>query len=178
MAFVFGAIDECKTDVYFGNGILTEEEDAEKNARLLEDAIIEKFGLNYFQTKIGKVDYAYNDTFGFGWDILESYSQIVNTQGFKDWWVNHLLPGNKQTAHQANIDKQVDAYEASIKDGHRVLVVAHSQGNLFAQEAYETLGERSANQDHWLQKYWEAVSIASPDRTTDIITPLMNSLNI
>ncbi|MCF6207643.1 MAG: cadherin repeat domain-containing protein, partial [Sulfurovum sp.] len=63
---------------------------------------------------------------------------------------------------------QVDKYEASIRSGHRVLVVAHSQGNLFAQEAYEKLGERSKDHEKWLQKYWEAISIASPDPFTDI----------
>jgi len=33
-------INECKTDVYFGNGILTEEQDAIDNADLLEKSII------------------------------------------------------------------------------------------------------------------------------------------
>ncbi len=28
-SFVFSAIDECKTDVYFGNGILTKQQSAE-----------------------------------------------------------------------------------------------------------------------------------------------------
>ena len=137
VTFTFSAIDECKTDVYFGNGILTEKKNARTNAGILRDAIMEKFGLDYYNKHIGKVDYAYNHTYGMGWDIIESLSQIANTQGFKDWWVKYLLPGNKQTAHEADITLQIDKYEASIKSGHRVLVVAHSQGNLFTNEVYK-----------------------------------------
>ena len=68
IGLAFGSVDECKSDVYFGNGILTKErsaeESAEDNARLLEDAIIEKFALDYYRKHIGKVDYAYNRTDG------------------------------------------------------------------------------------------------------------------
>lgn len=64
--FSFSAIDDCKTDVYFGNGILTEEEAAENNAKLLSVAIKKKFyngKTSEMKKYIGKVDYAYNSTF-------------------------------------------------------------------------------------------------------------------
>ena len=68
VSLAFSAIDECKTDVYFGNGILTKERSAEgsaeDNARLLKDAILEKFALDYYKKYICKVDYAYNRTDG------------------------------------------------------------------------------------------------------------------
>jgi len=70
VSIAFSAIDECKVDVYFGNGILTKEGSAEDNARLLEDAIIEKFGLDYYRKHIGKVDYAYNRTDGAIVDLI------------------------------------------------------------------------------------------------------------
>ena len=73
----FSAIDEYKTDVYFGNGILTKEKDAKFNAEvILKPAIIEKFGLDYYQKHIGKVDYAYNSTHLAGiHDLIESLFQ-------------------------------------------------------------------------------------------------------
>jgi hypothetical protein len=80
-SFVFSAIDECKTDVYFGNGILTKEEDAEKNAGLLEEAIIKKFGIDHYNQYIGKVDYAYNRTNGGLSDGLESLAQKLKYRG-------------------------------------------------------------------------------------------------
>jgi len=53
------------------------------------------------------------------------------------------------------------------------LVVAHSQGNLFAGEAYERIGKES--KDGWMQDYMEFVSVASP-RFDDIkpATPRIN----
>ena len=70
VSFAFSAIDECKTDVYFGNGILTESTDAEKNAGILEKSIKKKFGLDYYRKHIGKVDYAYNRTDGAIVDLI------------------------------------------------------------------------------------------------------------
>ena len=128
---MFSAIDEYKTDVYFGNGILTEEEDAEINAGILEDAIIEKMGSPYYNKNIGKVDYAYNRSDGNITDLLESLVQKADG--------NLLLELNKYTkvaltlaglltqeAHDADLDLQVTAYEESIKSGHKVLVVPRS----------------------------------------------------
>ena len=48
-----------------------------------------------------------------------------------------------QKAHYADLSLQVKKYKDSIKNEHKVLLVAHSQGNLFAQEAYKRLGDRS-----------------------------------
>ena len=45
---VFSAIDECKIDVYFGNGILTKQRAAIDNSELLRKEIIKKFGFSYF----------------------------------------------------------------------------------------------------------------------------------
>jgi len=60
----FATINEYKTDVYFGNGILTTPEQAFYNAeKVLKPAIIEKMGFPYYNKHIGKVSYAYNDTF-------------------------------------------------------------------------------------------------------------------
>jgi len=135
--FAFSAIDECKTDVYFGNGILTTDSQAERNSKILRTAIIEKFGLDYFQKKIGKVSYAYNTTHGEGNDLLESALQKLDW----DWLTDYFSP-----SHKRDVTTQVNQYEASIRLGHRVLVVAHSQGNLFAYEAYRKL-------PGWMREY-------------------------
>ena len=167
VSFAFSAIDEYKIDVYFGNGILTTKKDAKFNAEvILKPEIISLYPtLEDFKKHIGKVSYAYNETFGFSQDITESVYQVTNITEFIEWR-DELMGRYKESQHHADIEKQVDAYEASIKNGHKVLVVAHSQGNLFAQEAYERLGKRS--KDGWYQQYWEAVSIASPDPISDI----------
>jgi len=75
-SFAFAIIDECKTDVYFGNGILTKEKSAIRNAGILEDAIIEKFDPDYYRKHIGEVSYAYNSTWDRSHDMLEAYLQL------------------------------------------------------------------------------------------------------
>ena len=156
----FSAIDEYKTDVYFGNGILTEEENAEINAGILEDAMIAKDGMDYYNKNIAKVTYAYNRTDGAVIDLLESLLQKVDGTGLvsihKYAEVAALLAGlMTQKAHDADLKLQEEHYNESIKNGHKVLVVAHSQCNLFAYEAYKKFPT-------WMKNYWEVVSVASP----------------
>ncbi len=177
-------IDEYKTDVYFGNGILTTDDDARSNAEdVLEPAIRKDiYGGNEDEMykHIGKVDYAYNRTEGFIVDNLESLAQKLdgtfvsavdrtNTIATIETLANLLT----EEARKSDLRKQIEQYKDSIKEGHKVLVVAHSQGNLFAGEAYGKLGEESKNA--WMQNYIEFVSIASP-RYNDIKngTPRIN----
>ena len=162
-AFTELVIDEYKTDVYFGNGILTKEKTAIYNAGILEKAIKHKFyngKTSEMKKHIGKVDYAYNRTDGQIVDLLESLVQKVDGTGLesvhKAAQIAYLLVGlSTQKAHDTDLKLQVEQYKNSIEQGHKVLVVAHSQGNLFAREAYLRLPV-------WMHKYWEAVSIATP----------------
>ena len=62
-------VDESKIDIYFANGIMTKEETARYNALSLLKPAIENeiFGTEQeLQKHIGKVDYAYNSTHGWG----------------------------------------------------------------------------------------------------------------
>ncbi len=52
--------------------------------------------------------------------------------------------------------EQITKYEDSIKAGHGVVVVAHSQGNLFTHQAYDSL-------DGWMQTYFHTIAVATPD---------------
>ena len=54
-----------------------------------------KLGINYYDNHIGKVDYAYNNTQGLGWDMLESLSQKIGINEYIDkmsissWTINN-----------------------------------------------------------------------------------------
>lgn len=141
----FSAINECKTDVYFANGILTEDEDAEKNAKLLDVKIKNKLGKNY-NKQIGKVAYAYNSTHGNIPDLLESLLQKFGWNYITDLFI---------PSHMPDLSLQIKQYKESINSKHKVLVVAHSQGNLFTYEAYTAL-------DDSMKEEFNAISIASP----------------
>ena len=161
----FGAINECLTDVYYANGMQVDEGNATASTTLLERTIRRKF-YNGSEEKmykdIGKVEEAYNSTHGLFPDLFESFMQKVDLQLLIDWYA--LLKGYV-TSHLENSRDQINAYKYSIMDGHKVLVVAHSQGNLFTGEAYIALGKESKK--GWMQGYFEAVSVASP-READI----------
>ena len=155
-SILFAEIDEYKTDVYFANGILTEREDAKNNAeKVLEPAIRKELynnNENEMYNHIGKVFYAYNSTHGFIPDGIETIMQKFGLQKLIDLFESLHL---NITSHLKDITLQTQKYKKSIKDGHKVLVVAHSQGNLFTYESYNAL-------DDWMKDYFEAVSIASP----------------
>ena len=140
-------VDECKTDIYFANGILTSREAAIFNTEeILKPAIIDLLGPEAFTQTIGKVDYAYNHTIGFFSDGIETFLQ-------KFGWL--ALRDALGDVHGTDLGRQIQKYKASISSGHKVLVVAHSQGNLFTREAYLGL-------DPWMRDYFEAISVASP----------------
>lgn len=138
-----------ETDIYFGNGIKTSKKEAKYNANFLN----KKLGLPK-----GKVKIAYNHTYDLlgvdgGFDLTESLTQKFSLQTLKD---NFWYKKGKITAHKFDLDKQLKAYRDSISSGKKVLVVAHSQGNLFANDAYNALN------DEGLGDKFDAVSIASP----------------
>ncbi|MCK5775432.1 MAG: hypothetical protein KAH25_04615, partial [Bacteroidales bacterium] len=152
-SFVFSAIDEYKTDVYFANGILTDRQTAKKNAEnILKPGIIDKYGIDYYNKHIGKVGYAYNETNGFWPDGIETYLQKFGLQSLVDFMF--------KTAHEADLEKQIKQYKNSIKAGHKVLVIAHSQGNLFTNKVYKKI--QGSSTDWWMSRYFKVVSIASP----------------
>lgn len=157
----FSIDNECITDVYFANGILTKRQVAKDNAEeVLKPAILEDvYGGNIeeFNKHIGKVDYAYNETNGFLFDNLESAFQKFGMQWLID---RYTLIHGEVTSHLKSIAEQITAYKGSIQAGHKVLVVAHSQGNLFTYAAYNAL-------PGWMHNSFEAISIASP-MTADI----------
>lgn len=160
-------IDEYKTDVYFANGILTNEGTASSNTLLLKLEIIKnRYGgdVKKYKNYIGKVKEAYNETHfaGLG-DLVESLAQKLGIQGHIDDLAAFFEPLSlliSKTSHDRNLETQIKAYKESIQSGHKVLVVAHSQGNLFTYEAREKL-LFDTNQG-WMSKYFQVVSIASP----------------
>lgn len=132
---------ECKTDVYFANGILTDEGNATSNTFLLRNTILKELyqnDANLMKQSIGKVERSYNQTEGVVLDILEAIGQKVSStfDGNKtDEEVKRLRDQLRKemgrSKQSEDLIKQVNAYMASIKNGNSVLVVAHSQGNLF-----------------------------------------------
>jgi len=103
-------IDERKTDIYFANGILTDEGNATANTIMLKNAVKDEFyngSLIKMQKRIGKVTEAYNSTHGEVADLYESMQQKLSDPD--DFNIQEYLPEFLQDAHTRDLTIQVNA---------------------------------------------------------------------
>ena len=117
---------------------------------------------------IGDFYLAYNQTDSETWDLVESAIQKKLTdEELKEFYKEmELIYGD--TLDKNNSDKwyydlhtQIKGYINSIKkQSHKVLIIAHSQGNLFTYQTYKLLEMNSGTQ--WMTNYIYVVSVASP----------------
>lgn len=66
-------IDERKTDVYFGNGVWNNNEDADSGKIALQRFIKFKLAIEDIKVKL-----AFNHTYGPRRDLIETFYQLVN----------------------------------------------------------------------------------------------------
>lgn len=156
-------INECKTDIYYGNGVWNEPEDAEESKDILQ-GVIDREIIQYYkplQNKYGQVKLVYNWGQGTILDVLETYYQLreagqldgvgfytaIATLTVKLPYVTlpaiatqKLMEPFTKNWEQGNIDEMWEKYyNESFKLGHRVLLVSHSQGNLFANRIHDKI---------------------------------------
>ena len=67
---LYAEIDEYKSDVYFANGIDTDEQESYKYIEKIQKYSKSKFPKNF--NSIKKWDIVYNHTYGIGIDLYES----------------------------------------------------------------------------------------------------------
>ncbi len=177
---LFAAIDEYKTDIYFGNGVFNTSQQAEISRKKLQDIINKEIIKNdpKLKKKYGEVKLAYNWGEGKMNDVLETYYQLkaagqVNNLEF--FTVVYALTRGTLTLsaeataalmasmpfyaddEQANVDEMLNQYyEESFSKSHRVLLVSHSQGNLFANRIYDSLTPKG------YQDYFANLQVATP----------------
>ncbi|MFT7824325.1 MAG: hypothetical protein ABXS92_06130 [Sulfurimonas sp.] len=176
-------INECKTDIYFGNGVWNEYEDAAKSQLRLQKRIIDIEIVNgepLLKAKYGNVKLAYNWGQGHVLDVLEVYFQLresgqldgigfytaiaaltvsyphitlsaIATQALMEPFTRDWEAGNVYEMWQKY-------YNESFKLGHRVLLVSHSQGNMFANRIHDSIDPKG------YQDYFANLQVASPAR--------------
>jgi hypothetical protein len=177
LIFLFGlngayAIDERQIDIYFGNGVWNAKEDAHASKKELEFFIS-----NNTKTDAPfSVDIVYNWTEGNLDDVVETVYQLRQEgqldvgffaavallyKGTPSVLTPALILAITQSLTVAsktqpeNLKEMLAKYDASINNGHRVVLVSHSQGNLFGVQAYDKLKS-------WQKKYFKQVSVATP----------------
>jgi hypothetical protein len=165
---VYG-IDERVIDFYFGNGIMNTEEEAEMSKERLHHFISKNIQISTpYSIKL-----SYNYSYGLVADLAETYYQLKKEgQAPKDFFttlltlftgsyakaagiVAEILALYPEAEENRNLTEMVNAYKSSISNGHKVILVSHSQGNLFGVRSYDKLAS-------WQKRYFKQVSVASP----------------
>ncbi len=167
-------INECKTDIYFANGVGAISYD-NSHKQGYKQVLLYQIATPNIQNYIGKYDLAFNTGHGTTIDFFEAWLQYIDENiGAKLGWDAFTVAICRATGigggaialseavvrkHESHdISRQVKAYEDSIKLGHGVLVLAHSQGNFFTNKAYNSDGGITP----WMRDYFKTVGLASP----------------
>ena len=174
---LFANSSSCKLDVYFGNGVLNDEKDAKISMIALKDFMrLHNPGrFNTANKDTYNFKYAHNKSYGVVEDLIETHWQLYESGQISELYFsfvanalngvnntnpdyNSFLERLKNIIEQYNIDATqiLEKYrEESFNLKHNVLLVAHSQGNLFGNKIYELLTDAE-------KKKFEMVSIATP----------------
>lgn len=162
--------------VVYGNGIMCTEKEAEKSKAVLKKRLrsfLSSEELSRLEFKI-----AYNHSYGFMSDLYESLKQKVVSDNFaiSFWrWIGNIdaVPDVVRDTikdmvsdfdvseyfGEEDIANHIALYRTAIAEGKTVLLVAHSQGNLFANSAYQILYERNNSIE---TRSFGIVSVANP----------------
>ena len=149
--------DTKKSAVFFGNGVKTIKREARDAVELIERRL--KAELLPENFKEIEFNIAYNGTHTLPLDLLESVIQILTGNISKFWryffgldpipeWFAEkfiLLASVLDKSALLTTDslmKHVNTYKTVIAEGKQVILVAHSQGNLFGNQSYNLLDSR------------------------------------
>lgn len=154
--FFCGNQQQKKILVAFGNGVLSDLDKADESLAAITDRLYVLLPRDEFADI--KPSIAYNTSVDGLTDIYESVQQKIANDSYvtQFWrWMSNLdpLPDWLQEAMKqklAAIDPttyleghdlsiHLDMYRTAILEGKKVIVVAHSQGNFFANKAYDVL---------------------------------------
>ena len=94
-----------------------------------------------------------DNTYKVGWFAFKRVlAKIPYTRALR-WAIKISELDSKMIEYQTLL-KQIEQYKQSIDSGHGVIVVAHSQGNLFTVKAFKKMGDR--------KDYFHTIAVASP----------------
>jgi len=168
----------CETDIYFGNGVWNTQKQGEEGRdelkRFMQDRAITPLSIEDEKNKLYEFKHAYNYSEGTNIDLIETFLQlkesgqidegyfqmIAATLATKDGADSHKEIMDEiryvTTYYEDNVDIMFDIYKnSSFNQKHNVLLVAHSQGNLFGNKMYTLMNDTQ-------KKKFRMVSVATP----------------
>lgn len=164
----------CMTDIYFGNGVWNIERQAKDGRKALREFMLTRANTHLDIQKEGityNFKHAYNPSHGTLLDLVETFWQLKESGQISDGYFhsiyaslmssrdgNHYYDRLQQiiNTYNGDINTIFAAYKTSSFDQkHNVLLVAHSQGNLFGNKMYALLTSEQ-------KKKFRMVSVATP----------------
>lgn len=167
-----GYCEDNKVRLYFGNGMLCDAEGAEGDLSVLRALLKNKIQGTDIESKMA-YDISHNPTEGGLDDFFESALQTIDTNISQFWrflsgldgmpdylqeeykWISAQID-QAMVAGYPSIPEHVEEYNKRLCEGDKVLVMAHSQGNLYANIAYTGINENVIDG-------FGIVSVANPD---------------
>ena len=160
-----------ETEVFFGNGIKTHLIQAELATQFLRLRLRRTLPPELYATL--SFSTAYNPTEDFWRDVWEAFQQDVNTswsqfflmlsgeedvsEEFRDLYLRLSAAFDQSAvANSPTLQDHLRAYRDAIFQGRKVLVVSHSQGNYFANQAFANLSAEE-------RESFGIVSVANPN---------------
>jgi len=148
------------TYVFHGNGMFTDHGDATINKNILEVRLRTATDIPVDGWKF-ELSYNHDEE---AYSLIEIFRQRMGDQTASYWrWLGNLeiAPDWFQSATQSvasgfdflesvvdeDLRRHIQRYEGLLMEGNRILVVAHSQGNLYANAAHTRLADKGLPMD-------------------------------
>lgn len=161
-----------KTHIFFGNGMYNNQRAADYSMQKLSDALVNAADLPEDQWVF---DVSYNNDEKL-FSLFEVFRQREGERASTFWrWINGLSfapewfrekalelasRGDLQQAvRDADLRRHIQRYKNALMEGGRVLVVGHSQGNLYANAAHTNLAH---DPDRLPMDAFGIVAVATP----------------
>ncbi|WP_295422319.1 hypothetical protein [Sulfurovum sp.] len=165
----------CTTDIYFGNGVWNTqtqgEEGRDELKKFMQKRASTPLTIEDEKNKLYTFKHAYNPTGGTKDDLIETFYQLKESGQITDGYFMGVYAALAAESNgEAFINKLRDIIskynsdasemfslyrQSSFNQKHNVLLVAHSQGNLFGNKMYTLMS-------HAQKKKFRMVSVATP----------------
>jgi len=176
--------DDRKTTIVFGNGMFNEKREAFRSLEAIEKSLFQYTSES--EEDIFAFELAYNESESFLTQLFEVISQRVGSDKARFWrilsgieimpdWFQEAMIDISTTVELSafvidqDLAHHVERYQELTRMGSKVVLVAHSQGNLYANAAWLSLFEGAERLE---PAAFGVVGVATPaDHTASATSP-------
>ena len=188
LMFTFSEAKPCMTDIYFGNGVWNTRAQTIESTNALKKFMLDQAVTRLDAQKEG-IDYvfkyAYNPSHGTREDLIETFWQLKESGQISEGyfgavyaaltWEENTKLYNKLSdivsKYRSDVATMFALYQTSSFDqNHNVLLVAHSQGNLFGNKMYILLNDKQKAKFRMVSVGTPADHVMEPGQTSPYVT--------